>query len=82
MLCAMAGTEQQPVRCVALQGSIGIATRCAIYERRLTVCREFESTGPDGRANPRCERARQIRSLPPLAGPSAGCQAREKVDSG
>lgn len=72
LLCAMIGTDQPPRRCVALQGSIGIATWCAIYERRPTVCREFEPVHPDGAANPLCERARQFWGLPPLVESSGG----------
>ncbi|MFZ6030719.1 MAG: YkgJ family cysteine cluster protein [Chloroflexota bacterium] len=37
----MKGTNQAEPRCVALQGTIGEATRCAIYAFRPTPCREF-----------------------------------------
>jgi Fe-S-cluster containining protein len=65
-LRAMRGTEQVPPRCVALEGEIGRCVRCAIYERRPSVCREFAVSGQDGRRNELCDRARQAWGLPPL----------------
>lgn len=77
LLSAMVGTDKLPPRCIALQGSIGLAVWCAIYERRPAVCREFEPTGSDGQANPLCERARQIWGLLPLNRLADDCQMDE-----
>lgn len=63
---AMRGTEQPHPRCIALEGEIGRCVRCAIYERRPSVCREFTISGQDGRRNELCDRARQAWGLPPL----------------
>lgn len=39
---AMKGTNQPDCRCIALEGTIGDAIGCSIYEQRSTTCREFE----------------------------------------
>jgi uncharacterized protein len=38
----MAGTEARPVRCVALQGEVGQAVACGIYELRSSTCRSVQ----------------------------------------
>ena len=37
----MQGTDQRPVRCIALQGELGKAVSCSIYAQRSSTCREF-----------------------------------------
>lgn len=54
---AMLGTQAQPVRCVALQGSVGRDAACGIYARRSSTCREF-SFGDE-----RCHDARRRHGL-------------------
>ena len=39
---AMKGTNQARLRCVALQGEVGQAAGCGIYELRSSTCRDFE----------------------------------------
>ncbi len=38
----MRGTAQRPVRCVALQGEVGVQVACGIYEQRSSTCRGVE----------------------------------------
>jgi Fe-S-cluster containining protein len=68
---AMKGTNQAPPRCVALDGDIGIAVACAIYEQRSSTCREFAVAWEGGEANEKCDRARIAWGLPPLPPPDA-----------
>ena len=63
---AMRGTEQQPPRCIALEGKIGSAVHCAIYALRASPCREFEASWVNGIHNERCDRARAAHGLSPL----------------
>jgi Fe-S-cluster containining protein len=65
-LCAMKGTDQPHPWCIALQGNVGVSAKCAIYERRPSVCREVTPSGKTGAANARCDRARAHWGLPPL----------------
>src|SRR5690554_1189794 len=44
----MKGTDQTQPRCVALEGTIGQAVNCTIYEQRPTPCREFGVDWVDG----------------------------------
>jgi Fe-S-cluster containining protein len=66
LLCAMKGTDQLHPRCIALQGTIGTGVRCAIYDRRPSVCREVTPSGQDGVVNIWCDRAREMWGLAPL----------------
>jgi len=59
----MRGTDQVPIRCAALTGTVGTKVGCGIYEWRPSPCREFEE-GSDA-----CHRARSKRGLPPLETP-------------
>jgi uncharacterized protein len=65
-LVAMRGTDRQPPRCVSLEGDIGAAVRCSIYEKRASPCREFQASWVDGVHNERCDRARGAHGLAPL----------------
>jgi uncharacterized protein len=68
-LVAMRGTDRSSPRCIALDGDIGRAVRCTIYERRASPCRDFRASWVDGRHNERCDRARAAHGLPPLPPP-------------
>lgn len=68
-LAAMQGTEQKPVRCVALLGEVGCGTRCTVYENRSSTCREFTAAWENSEANPHCDAARAAYGLPPLTPP-------------
>lgn len=57
----MRGTESQPVRCVALQGSVGRQVSCGIYAQRSSTCREFTA------GDERCADARRRHGLAPLS---------------
>jgi len=56
----MDGTQQHPVRCVALIGRCGKQSICSIYAQRPSACQQFEM-GTD-----RCNEARLRHGLPPL----------------
>ncbi len=56
----MKGTEQKPVRCIALMGEVGCEVSCSIYEQRSSTCRQFEAGSED------CAKARKIHGLPEL----------------
>lgn len=66
---AMRGTEHSKPCCVALEGPLGVAVRCVIYEQRPSVCREFTFSWEDGSANEKCDKARNAIGLAPLAPP-------------
>lgn len=68
---AMRGTEKNPVRCIALEGTVGKNVRCNIYPSRSSTCREFMASWEDGNHNPRCDHARAKHGLPPLPVPSS-----------
>ena len=65
-LVAMKGTQAFPCRCIALQGVIGTSVFCSIYDRRASVCREFEPSWGNGIHNLRCDEARLAIGLAPL----------------
>lgn len=52
----MKGTEAGHGRCIAQQDD----GRCAIYENRPSVCREFPVFTEDGSMNPECVRLREM----------------------
>ena len=62
----MKGSNSLPRRCTALQGEVGQAVACAIYEQRPSPCREFPVYMDDGSANPRCDELRAGIGLPPV----------------
>lgn len=63
---AMRGTFAQPVRCIALQGTVGAATGCAIYAQRPSPCRDLDASWEHGVHSPQCDRARARHGLAPL----------------
>ena len=56
----MLGTNQKSPHCIALQGEIGVAVNCSIYDRRPSPCREFEA------GTERCREARNKHGLADL----------------
>lgn len=63
---AMRGTLTAPVRCTGLDGEVGGAVRCTIYDRRPSPCREVEPWDENGEPDEKCSKARAAHSLPPL----------------
>lgn len=57
----MKGTEQNPVRCIALQGEVGESVGCRIYSLRSSTCREFDA------GSEVCNQAREKIGLAPIA---------------
>lgn len=53
-------------RCVALRGTPGRRVACGIYERRPSVCRNFQPAWAEGPAGARCLEARARLGLEPL----------------
>lgn len=62
----MVGTNRKNPRCIALNGEIGDAVYCSIYESRSTVCRAFEPSWLNGVTNEGCDKARLAWGLSPL----------------
>lgn len=73
---AMLGTDREPPRCIALEGRIGDAVRCTIYDRRASPCRDFQASWADGVHNERCDRARAAHGLPLLSPPLLSPEVR------
>lgn len=69
----MRGTNYPPVRCLALNGNIGQAVSCVLYEQRPSPCREFGITFLPGEQRfdvgdlDRCNEARAAWGLPLLS---------------
>lgn len=63
----MCGTQNKPLRCVALQGEIGVAASCGIYAQRPSVCREVVPAWEFGAPSPQCDKARAGHGLSPLS---------------
>ena len=57
VMACMAGTNSKTPRCVALQGEVGQAVRCGVYDLRTSPCRELQP-GDD-----KCQRARAAHRL-------------------
>lgn len=62
----MRGTGNKPVRCVALQGQVGVHASCGIYPQRPSVCREVAPSWESGAASLQCDKARLAHGLAPL----------------
>lgn len=54
------------LRCVALEGVIGVAASCSIYEARPSPCHDLQASWEDGTPSSQCDRARVRHGLPPL----------------
>ena len=63
---SMIGMDGRNPRCIALQGEIGKLVFCSIYEKRASVCRDFEPSWENDRSNERCDKARAAWGLDPL----------------
>jgi len=63
---AMRGTDQPKPHCVALEGTVGVATRCTIHPLRPSPCRAVQPSWESGAADPHCDRARSRHGLPVL----------------
>lgn len=63
---AMRGTLHAPVRCVALDGTVGEQVGCTIYPMRSSPCRELEPWEADGQPSEKCTKARAAHGMPPL----------------
>jgi hypothetical protein len=66
-LVRMRGTDAAPPRCIALEGEIGGAVRCTIYQQRPGPCRDFSPYAALGMGDDACDRARRRHGLPALA---------------
>lgn len=56
-----AGMRCADDRCAALEGTVGLATRCTVYDVRPLVCRDC-LPGDDA-----CRMARERHGMPPIA---------------
>jgi hypothetical protein len=63
---AMRGTDAAQPRCVALQGTVGVAAHCGIYAQRPSVCREVQPSWESGTVSLQCDKARLAHGLPLL----------------
>lgn len=63
----MRGTQAYQPYCIALEGSIGVSTRCRIHPQRPSVCRAVQPAWELGEPSQQCDRARLIHGLAPLA---------------
>ena len=59
-------TDDGPPRCIALEGEIGSAVRCTIYDRRPGPCRDFAPYAALNIGDEACARARRRHGLAPL----------------
>lgn len=75
----MLGTNAAKPRCIALEGAVGQAASCRIYEQRPSVCREVAPSWESGFASAQCDKARLAHGLPLLTpadwAPAAGAAA-------
>ncbi|MDH3327684.1 MAG: YkgJ family cysteine cluster protein [Desulfobulbaceae bacterium] len=62
----MKGTDSRNPCCIALKGIIGFRVHCETYDRRSSVCRNFEPSWLNGEVNELCDKARARWGLPPL----------------
>ena len=59
-LACMKGTSSRSPRCNALQGEVGQAVQCTVYEHRPSPCREVLA------GDAQCLKARARHGLPPI----------------
>lgn len=62
----MRGTQASQPHCIALQGTVGEAVSCGIYEQRPSICREVVPAWEFGMPNAQCDKARMAYGLQPL----------------
>lgn len=65
-MACMRGTANQPPRCAALRGEVGIKVTCAIYQWRPSPCRAFSPLAAVGMGDDACNDARRRHGLAPL----------------
>lgn len=63
---SMRGTWAKQPHCIALQGTVGVAVSCSIYDARPSACRDLRMSWEDGAPNPQCDNARIAYGLAPL----------------
>ena len=63
---SMRGTWAKQPHCVALQGTVGEAVDCTIYDARPGACRALRMSWQDGTTNPQCDNARIAYGMAPL----------------
>ncbi len=63
---AMKGTDTNPVRCIALEGTVGMGVSCSIYAQRPSSCHDVMPSWHNGEADDKCDKARMAHGLPPL----------------
>ena len=63
---AMLGTCLKPVRCVALEGTVGVAAQCGIYKWRPSPCHALHAAWEDGTPSEQCDKARRTHGMEPL----------------
>jgi len=62
----MRGTQASQPHCIALQGKVGEAVSCGIYEQRPSICRQVVPAWELGAPSAQCDKARRAYGLPPL----------------
>ena len=62
----MQGTRSAPVRCIGLEGVVGTAVHCGIYQQRPSVCHEVKASWESGAVSAQCDKARLAHGLPVL----------------
>lgn len=62
----LSGTERDVPRCDALEGEVGVRTKCGIYRDRPAPCHEVRASWEDGVRDASCHEARVRHGLPPL----------------
>lgn len=77
-LC-MHGTRAGPVRCVALDATVGVRSRCSIHPRRPSVCRDVDASWEFGVPSAQCDKARTAHGLPVLT--AADWRWRDAADN-
>ena len=63
---ALRGTDRRHPHCEQLEGTVGVAVRCRIYERRPSPCRGVQPAWDSGTPSEQCDRARARYGLAPL----------------
>lgn len=66
MRVEMRADHPDSLRCVALEGVIGVQAQCSIYALRPSPCRDLQAAWEDGTPSSQCERARIRHGLEPL----------------
>ncbi len=62
----MRGTRNGDTRCVSLQGEVGVAAQCGIYDQRPSPCHALQPAWENGQSSPQCDRARAAHGMAAL----------------